>query len=202
MPFNINSCLCNSTLSIDSFVDTSSTSKNSTQNIHSSGGYVTTSTNVKASDIKPRCSSLHPKLRMSAEEYTHFKELMASVGESNKKVHFDDVPSRKQSASHDVSDTHKPLTAPISTVDDNDTDFVPFEEFEQWRLQRLKDQLSTTPSDSDAIPASKQSERSAFSVEHAISTNYDNPREQAIPITYDFPRKQAISINEDIPIKK
>lgn len=139
MPLNINSCLCTSSLSIDSFVDTSSTSKNSTQNIHSSGGYVTTSAKVKALEIKPLASCLHPKLRMNAKEYSQYKELMDSMEGSNKNVHFDCFSSRNESASH------------TNALDDDDTDFVPFEEFEQWRLQRLKDQVSISSSDSERL---------------------------------------------------
>ncbi|HIE2306029.1 TPA: hypothetical protein ACXK42_002202 [Yersinia enterocolitica] len=189
MLLNINSCLCTSSLSIDSFVDTSSTSKNSTQDNHSSGGYVTTSTKVKVLEIKPLASCLHPKLRMNAKEYTQYKELMDSMKGSNKHVHFDCFSSRNESASH------------INALDDDDTDFVPFEEFEQWRLQRLKDQVSISSSDSDAISA-KQSERSAFSVAQVISANYDIPRKQSISANYDIPRKQAISTNYDIPRKQ
>ncbi|MFP2423386.1 hypothetical protein ACLEXA_17900 [Pseudescherichia vulneris] len=190
MPLNINSCLCASSLSIDSFVDTSSTSKNSTQNNHSSGGYVTTSTKVKALEIKPLASCLHPKLRMNAKEYTQYKELMDSTEVTNKHVHFDCFSSKDESTSH------------INALDDDDTDLVPFEEFEQWRLKRLQDQVSISSSDSAAIPAHKQFERSAFSVEQAISTNYDIPRKQAIPANYDIPRKQAIPANYDIPRKQ
>ncbi|HDL7822704.1 TPA: hypothetical protein PXP39_004277 [Yersinia enterocolitica] len=184
MPLNINSAP--SLLNRHSFAKTPCTSKHSTQSIHSSGGYVTTSTNVKASEIKPRASCLHPKLRMSAKEYTQYKELMDSMELSNKKVHFDDFSSRNESVYSGVSGTHTSLTAPISALDDDDTDYVPFEVFEPWRLQRFLDQVRTTSSNSDTTPARKQSERSAFSVEQA----------------YDVPRKPTISTDYDIPIKK
>jgi hypothetical protein len=115
---------------------------------------------------------------MNAKEYSQYKELMDSMEVSNKHVHFDCFSSRDESTSH------------INALDDDDTDFVPFEEFEQWRLKRLQDQVSISSSDSDAIPAHKQFESSAFSVE------------QAIPANYDIPGKQVISANYDIPIKK
>ncbi|WP_253377795.1 hypothetical protein [unidentified bacterial endosymbiont] len=176
MPLNINSCLCTSNLSIDSLIDSSSTSKNPTQNNHSSGGYITTSTKVNTLEIKPLASYLPPKLRMNAKEYTQHKEHVDPMEGSNNHVHFDCFSFRNESASH------------INALNDDDTDFVPFEEFEQWRLQRLKDQVSISSSDSDAISA-KQSERSAFSVEQAISTIYDIPRKQAISANYDIPRE-------------
>ncbi|MGG2142119.1 hypothetical protein [Symbiopectobacterium sp. RP] len=135
------------------------------------------------------------------QSYTQNKETMGLMGEANKKVHFDDFTFRNESVSSGVSDTQTALTAPISALDDDDTDFVPFEEFEQWRLQRLKDQVSTTSSDSDTIPARKQSERSAFSVKRATSTDYDTPRNLAISIDYDTPRNFAISTDYDTPIK-
>ncbi|MGU7403337.1 hypothetical protein ACV2JI_09340 [Salmonella enterica subsp. houtenae serovar 48:g,z51:-] len=186
MPLNIKSCLCTSSSSIDSFVDTSSTSKDSTQSKHPSGGYVTTNTKVKSSEIKPLASCLHPKLRMSAKEYTQYKQLMDSMETSNKHVHFD----MDESASH------------TNALDDTDTDFVPFEEFEQWRLKRLQAQVSISSSDSNAIPADKPLEGSALSVEQAISANYDTPGKQAIPANYDTPRKQTIPANYNIPRKQ
>ncbi|WP_171902257.1 hypothetical protein [Salmonella enterica] len=185
MPLNIKSCLCTSSLSIDSFVDTSSTSKNSTQNNHSSGGYVTTSTKVKASEIKPLASCLYPKLRMHAKEYTQYKQLMDSIEASNKHVRFD----MDGSASH------------TNALDDDDTDFVPFEEFEQWRLKRLQAKVSISSSDSNTIPADKPLEGAALSVEQAIPANYDIPRKHTIPANYDTPRKQTIPANYDIPRK-
>ncbi|EEI2468188.1 hypothetical protein HNE72_003118 [Salmonella enterica] len=186
MPLNIKSCLCTSSSSIDSFIDTSSTSKDSTQSKHPSGGYVTTNTKVKSSEIKPLASCLHPKLRMHAKEYTQYKQLMDSMEASNKHVRFD----MDGSASH------------TNALDDTDTDFVPFEEFEQWRLKRLQAQVSISSSDSNAIPADKPLEGSALSVEQAISANYDTPRKQAIPANYDIPRKQTIPANYDIPRKQ
>ncbi|WP_253378085.1 hypothetical protein [unidentified bacterial endosymbiont] len=186
MPLNINACLCHSTSSIDSSVDTSFNSTHSTQGIHTSSGYVATRTNLKPPDIKPRVSCLHPKLRMSANEYSRYKKLMDSLGGSKKKVHFDESVFRNESSSPGTSDIKTSLTASVNALDDDDTDLVPFEEFEQWRLQRLQSQVSTTPSDWNTHPEGNQN--AAFTIEQTIPSDYDIPRKQVISTDYDIPK--------------
>ncbi|ENY9361414.1 hypothetical protein ACF5F0_003554 [Salmonella enterica] len=183
MPLNIKSCLCASSSSMESLVDAPSTSKDSTQSKHSTDGYVTTNTKVKLPEMKSPAPCLHPKLRMSTKEYTQYKQLMDSIKNPNKHVRFD----------MDGSTSH------TDALNDDDTDFVPFEEFEPWRLKRLQAQASISSPDSNAIPADNPLEGSAG---QTISANYNTPRKQAITGNYDTPRKQAIPANYDIPRKQ
>lgn len=92
-----------------------------------------------------------------------------------KKVHFgyDD-----KCALTGEADIQKSLNVPISALEDDNTDFVPFEEYEPFRLARLKFHASTTTHESDTISAYKQS------ISYALSVD------QVIPIDYDIPRKQ------------
>ncbi|EHA8173864.1 hypothetical protein JFB16_002773 [Salmonella enterica subsp. enterica] len=186
MPLNIKSCLCTSSSSMESLVDAPSTSKDSTQSKNSTDGYVTTNTKVKLPEMKPLGPCLHPKLRMSTQEYIQYKQLMDSIETPNKRVRFD----------IDGSTSH------TNALNEDDTDFVSFEEFEPWRQKRLQAQVSISSPDSNAIPADNPLEGSALSAGQTISANYNTPRKQAIPGNYDTPRKQAIPVNYDIPRKQ
>ncbi|EIK4077976.1 hypothetical protein ACEPFB_002076 [Salmonella enterica] len=186
MPLNIKSCLCTSSSSMESLVDAPSTSKDSTQSKNSTDGYVTTNTKVKLPEMKPPGPCLHPKLRMSTQEYIQYKQLMDSIETPNKRVRFD----------IDGSTSH------TNALDNDDTDFVPFDEFELWRQKRLQAQVSISSPYSNAIPADNPLEGSALSAGQTISANYDTSRKQAIPGNYDTPRKQAIPVNYDIPRKQ
>ncbi|EMY3700728.1 hypothetical protein AAIQ25_003372 [Salmonella enterica] len=186
MPLNIKSCLCTSSSSMESLVDAPSTSKDSTQSKNSTDGYVTTNTKVKLPEIKSPAPCLHPKLRMSTQEYIQYKQLMDSIETPNKRVRFD----------MDGSTSH------TNALDDDDTDFVPFDEFEPWRQKRLQAQVSISSPYSNAIPADNPLEGSALSAGQTISANYDTSRKQAITGNYDTPRKQLIPANYDIPRKQ
>ncbi|WP_079969445.1 hypothetical protein [Salmonella enterica] len=186
MPLNIKSCLCTSSSSMESLVDAPSTSKDSTQSKNSTDGYVTTNTKVKLPEIKSPAPCLHPKLRMSTQEYIQYKKLMDSIETTNKHVRFD----------MDGSTSH------TNALDDDDTDFVPFDEFEPWRLKRLQAQVSISSPDSNATPADNPLEGSALSAGQTITGNYEIPRKQAIPANYDIPRKQTNPGNYEIPRKQ
>ncbi|EJK0524984.1 hypothetical protein NKL93_003028 [Salmonella enterica] len=186
MPLNIKSCLCTSSSSMESLVDAPSTSKDSTQSKNSTDRYVTTNTKVKLPEIKPPAPCLHPKLRMSTQEYIQYKKLMDSIETTNKHVRFD----------MDGSTSH------TNALDDDDTDFVPFDEFEPWRLKRLQAQVSISSPDSNATPADNPLEGSALSAGQTITGNYEIPRKQAIPANYDIPRKQTNPGNYEIPRKQ
>ncbi|ENO0459165.1 hypothetical protein ACAK56_003175 [Salmonella enterica] len=186
MPLNIKSCLCTSSSSMESLVDAPSTSKDSTQSKNSTDGYVTTNTKVKLPEMKPLGPCLHPKLRMSTQEYIQYKQLMDSIETPNKRVRFD----------IDGSTSH------TNALNEDDTDFVSFEEFEPWRLNRLQAQVSISTPYSNAIPADNPLEGSALSAGQTISANYNTSRKQAITGNYDTPRKQAIPAIYDIPRKQ
>lgn len=119
MPLNVNSCLCGSTLSIDSVIDASPPPNSSTH----SGGFLTVCTSVKNSEIKPRASSLHPKLKMSAEDYKKYKQLMDSL-ELCKEVHFCDSISsnNKNISTREASFQTSPGSFPVCNSDDENTD--------------------------------------------------------------------------------
>lgn len=159
MLFGVNSCLCTSTQSLLSDVDKPYKQQESPEHNISSGGYVTTSSTVRASEIKPLVSSIHPKKRMSESEYLEYKEMMKNLGcLQEKKVSFkepDDSSSKKLviSTDYDIPREH-----PISA---------------DYDIPR-KHPISA---DYD-IPR-----------KHPISSDYDIPRKYPISANYDIPRK-------------
>ncbi|MCW6567693.1 hypothetical protein [Yersinia ruckeri] len=125
---------------------------------------------------------------------------MEQLWKKKKKVHFgNDVLFKNQSVSTEVSGRQTALKAPISALDDDDTDYVLFDEFERDRLKRLELQVSKTSCKSDAISTRRQSERSTVSVERPIPSHYDVPKNQTIPNHYDIPKNQTISTEHSIP---
>src|SRR5471030_503162 len=85
MPFSLNSSVCASSWNMGSFSYAPPNSKISTERCLSSDGYMTTNAHIKAPEISPPVSRLHPKIRMNAQDYAMYKELMENIGYMPKK---------------------------------------------------------------------------------------------------------------------
>ncbi|HDR2356296.1 TPA: hypothetical protein QCH65_003509 [Enterobacter roggenkampii] len=209
MPLTIRSSLCQATSSINAFKDISKSKKNATKCTLTSNGFEVQ--NSKTRNIKPLVSCLKPRLRMPADEYLKLKEMMdnISTNEIPKKVRFNLQESAGCSANA-ASSSSSSLTK--SALYDDDTDLVPFEEFEPWSLQRealLKNgeynvQVNqVTPvliSDGDNM-SQPPADAGHYSTPWipAISTDYAMPKESAKLAHYDIPRTPAISTHYSIP---
>jgi len=121
---------------------------------------MTTNAHIKAPEISPPVSRLHPKIRMNAQDYAMYKELMENIGYMPKKVSFKEQYGASQTGLR-VSTCHGSSTlSPCSALFENDEDYVPFDEHEPFRLERLKRLGSTTSScNSDSISTSRQPEK-------------------------------------------
>lgn len=129
MPLTLQSCPRTSTSGVNSFRNTSCHTNNvKIQTVTSNGFEVQ---NSKTRNIKPLASSLKPKLRIPTEEYPKFKEMMENlnINETKKTVRFNITEPLTNTGSLTSSAITK------SALYDDDTDLVPFEEFEPWSLQ-------------------------------------------------------------------
>ncbi|MCK7227252.1 hypothetical protein L8P27_05220 [Enterobacter asburiae] len=197
MPLTIRSSLRQSTSPINCRENIPNNKKSATTCTVTSGGFEVQ--NSKTRNIKPLASCLKPGLRMPADEYLKFKELMDNINstEAQKQVRFN-LPEPSVCATNTVPSSPSSLTN--GALYDDDTDLVPFEEFEPWRLQRetlLKNRQhhaqinQVTP----ALP----SDANNILQPHADAAHYSTPRMPAISTDYAMPNPSAKSAHYDIP---
>ncbi|MEW5290733.1 hypothetical protein ABW286_16355 [Erwinia papayae] len=197
MPLCINSCWSGSTTSIDSRIEIPSEKSDSVKNSLSADGYETSSTKIKAQEIKPLASALSARLRMSNKEYLQYKELWNNLGLSEKKVRFAE-PLSSENKYPDKGTTDYLKSEPVCTgaMFEVDADHVDHDELKHFLQQRAEQLKISDNSIHPNIPASALLNTLMPSQPPFDSTtpdHYDSPNKKPVPVEDNFVIKNNIT---------